>query len=67
MPRPSQHRSRTERRPMLHVTPGDDLQATIDAAPGGVLLLVALAKVLPFDLLPSAFREDDGNHAEKES
>ncbi len=31
----------------------------IFAAPGGLLLLVALAKVLPGDLLPSAFRDDD--------
>lgn len=30
----------------------------IFAAPGGVLLLLALAKVLPFDLRPSAFRDD---------
>ncbi len=30
----------------------------IFAAPGGVLLLVALAKVLPFSLLPSAFQDD---------
>lgn len=30
----------------------------IFAAPGGLLLLLALAKVLPFDLRPSAFRED---------
>lgn len=30
----------------------------IFAAPGGLLLLIALAKVLPFDLRPSAFRED---------
>lgn len=30
----------------------------IFAAPGGVLLLIALAKVLPFDLMPSAFRDD---------
>jgi hypothetical protein len=29
----------------------------IFAAPGGVLLLIALAKVLPFSLLPSSFRE----------
>lgn len=29
----------------------------IFAAPGGILLLVALAKVLPFDLLPSSFRD----------
>jgi hypothetical protein len=29
----------------------------IFAAPGGILLLVALAKVLPFNLLPSSFRE----------
>lgn len=29
----------------------------IFAAPGGVLLLVALAKVLPFNLLPSAFQD----------
>jgi hypothetical protein len=28
------------------------------AAPGGVLLLLALAKVLPFDLLPSSFRDE---------
>jgi hypothetical protein len=34
----------------------------IFAAPGGVLLLIALAKVLPFSLLPSSFREakEDG-------
>ncbi len=31
----------------------------IFAAPGGVLLLIALAKVLPFDLLPSAFHDED--------
>jgi hypothetical protein len=30
----------------------------IFAAPGGVLLLVALAKVLPFNLLPSAFQDE---------
>lgn len=30
----------------------------IFAAPGGFLLLYALAKVLPFDLLPSSFRDD---------
>lgn len=30
----------------------------IFAAPGGLLLLLALAKVLPFDLLPSAFQDD---------
>ncbi|MFY0573610.1 hypothetical protein ACN28S_03895 [Cystobacter fuscus] len=30
----------------------------IFAAPGGMLLLIALGKVLPFSLLPSAFRED---------
>lgn len=30
----------------------------IFTAPGGILLLLALAKVMPFDLLPSAFRED---------
>jgi len=30
----------------------------IFAAPGGVLLFIALAKVLPFNLLPSAFQED---------
>ncbi|MBK7862245.1 MAG: hypothetical protein IPJ65_27285 [Archangiaceae bacterium] len=29
----------------------------IFAAPGGVLLLIALAKVLPFSLLPSSFRD----------
>ena len=31
----------------------------IFAAPGGLLLLIALAKVLPFDVLPSAFHDDD--------
>jgi hypothetical protein len=37
----------------------------IFAAPGGILLLLALAKVLPFDLLPSAFREEGpGDDAE---
>ncbi len=30
----------------------------IFAAPGGVLLLLALAKVLPFDLLPSSFKDE---------
>ncbi len=30
----------------------------IFAAPGGVLLLIALAKVLPFNVLPSAFQEE---------
>jgi hypothetical protein len=30
----------------------------IFAAPGGMLLLIVLGKVLPFSLLPSAFRED---------
>ncbi len=37
----------------------------IFAAPGGVLLLIALAKVLPFSLLPSAFRDEpeDGSGA----
>ncbi len=29
----------------------------IFAAPGGILLLIALAKVLPFNLLPSAFQQ----------
>ncbi len=34
----------------------------IFAAPGGLLLLIALAKVLPFDILPSAFhQEEDGS------
>lgn len=33
----------------------------IFAAPGGLLVLLALAKVLPFDLRPSAFRDDDGD------
>jgi hypothetical protein len=31
----------------------------IFAAPGGLLLLVALAKVLPFNLLPSAFQDPE--------
>jgi DnaJ-domain-containing protein 1 len=30
----------------------------IFAAPGGVLLLIALAKVLPFNILPSAFQDE---------
>jgi hypothetical protein len=30
----------------------------IFAAPGGILLLIALAKVLPFDLMPSSFRDE---------
>jgi hypothetical protein len=30
----------------------------IFAAPGGILLLMALAKVLPFNVLPSAFQDD---------
>ena len=30
----------------------------IFAAPGGILLLIALAKVLPFNILPSAFQDD---------
>jgi hypothetical protein len=30
----------------------------IFAAPGGVLLLLALSKVLPFNLLPSAFQDE---------
>ncbi|MBL8918479.1 MAG: hypothetical protein JNJ54_06430 [Myxococcaceae bacterium] len=30
----------------------------IFTAPGGVLLLLALAKVMPFDLLPSSFRDE---------
>ncbi|MHB8878254.1 MAG: hypothetical protein ACYC8T_31550 [Myxococcaceae bacterium] len=32
----------------------------IFAAPGGILLLIALAKVLPFSILPSAFHEAPG-------
>jgi hypothetical protein len=35
----------------------------IFAAPGGVLLLIFLAKVLPFSLLPSAFREQEEEEA----
>ncbi len=31
----------------------------IFAAPGGVLLLIALAKVMPFNLLPSAFQDEE--------
>lgn len=31
----------------------------IFAAPGGILLLVALAKVLPFNLLPSSFQDEE--------
>ncbi len=36
----------------------------IFAAPGGVLLLLALARVLPFDVLPSSFREGAGGDDE---
>jgi hypothetical protein len=43
----------------------------IFAAPGGVLLLIALAKVLPFNLLPSSFTDDsegaDGSPEEEGS
>lgn len=35
----------------------------IFAAPGGLLVLLALAKVLPFDLLPSAFRDEPDDDA----
>ena len=38
----------------------------IFAAPGGLLLLVALAKVLPFDVLPSGFRDDADDPADPE-
>ncbi len=33
----------------------------IFAAPGGVLLLLALARVLPFEVLPSSFRDEPGD------
>jgi len=36
----------------------------IFAAPGGLLLLIALAKVLPFDLLPSGFRDEEDESSE---
>lgn len=43
----------------------------IFAAPGGILLLIALAKVLPFNILPSAFQdepdEEDPTDIEKAS
>ncbi|MFP2898558.1 hypothetical protein [Corallococcus sp. 4LFB] len=45
----------------------------IFAAPGGILLLAALAKVLPFSLLPSAFQDgpavdsDDEDTLEREA
>lgn len=35
----------------------------IFAAPGGLLLLIALAKVLPFNLLPSAFQDPPAERA----
>lgn len=40
----------------------------IFAAPGGILLLIALAKVLPFNILPSAFQDEpeEGDSAEIE-
>jgi hypothetical protein len=37
----------------------------IFAAPGGLLLLIALAKVLPFSLLPSAFQDEPDRTPEK--
>lgn len=37
----------------------------IFAAPGGVLLLIALAKVLPFNLLPSSFQDDEEDEREQ--
>lgn len=39
----------------------------IFAAPGGVLLLIALAKVLPFSILPSAFQDEESAEAERKS
>ncbi len=39
----------------------------IFAAPGGVLLLIALAKVLPFSLLPSAFTDEPRADAPEET
>ena len=36
----------------------------IFAAPGGMLLLIALAKVLPFSILPSAFQDDESAREE---
>ncbi|MFL5320709.1 MAG: LETM1 domain-containing protein [Myxococcaceae bacterium] len=38
----------------------------IFAAPGGILLLIALAKVLPFNLLPSSFQDDEDEASEEE-
>jgi hypothetical protein len=38
----------------------------IFAAPGGILLLAALAKVLPFSLLPSSFQEAENTATEPE-
>ncbi|WP_343073513.1 hypothetical protein [Pyxidicoccus fallax] len=39
----------------------------IFAAPGGILLLAALAKVLPFSLLPSSFQDDGNAEAENDA
>jgi len=39
----------------------------IFAAPGGVLLLIALAKVLPFNILPSAFQDEESAEAERKA
>lgn len=52
--------SREERRQMTEQL--KDLARVVPAiaifsAPGGVFLLIALARILPFSLLPSAFRE----------
>jgi hypothetical protein len=38
----------------------------IFAAPGGVLLLIALSKVLPFKILPSAFQDEEPPRSETE-
>ena len=37
----------------------------IFAAPGGLLLLIALAKVLPFEVLPSSFRDEPDEREQK--
>ena len=52
--RDERHRMTEQLKDLARVVPA----IAIFAAPGGVFLLIALARVLPFSLLPSAFREE---------
>ncbi len=52
--RDERHRMTEQLKDLARVVPA----IAIFAAPGGVFLLIALARVLPFSLLPSAFRDE---------